>query len=631
MNGNIEDIIESKIEKIVSKNNVYHSGKVSRINSFVIEATGLEDAFFFEMVYIGTEENIGYVDKIEENKTIIAVVKTNNQIKIGDAIKTTGQALQSSFSKEAMGMVVDAFGTDRFSNKNFKERKMIAIETPKIPIMDRTSVNRPLETGISGIDMMFPIGKGQRQLIIGDKKTGKTQILLDTIVNQKDKNVICIYVSIGKTKKDIKRIFTKLVEKGANEYTQIISAFNDDPSPLIKLTPYVALSIAEEYMREGRDVLVCIDDLKKHADACREIALIAEKSTGREAYPADIFYTHSRLLEKGCQYKNGGSITILPVVETKGGDITDYVSTNIISITDGQIVLNEKNFKKGQKPAIDFGLSVSRLGGAVQKPSIKTLGAKVRRELLSYLETADVYQLVKIDAMSAELQEKMILGQKILSLLKQQKFSPRSEEKLIEMFSFIEQKEILRSSSENDEQVPISTTEPIAEEVSKNDLEKTDIKIENTKEKQLENETKSVTKEIVEENEYEETGNTEMLDVVIDQDQPTATEVSVPVMEPLIEKTTTQSEYQETGNTEMLDVVVNQERPTITEVNDAKIETMAEIQTNIPTIEPILEITNIVSQPTEQSVVDSTEPAIVSSEPIIVSATTLSEKQEEEK
>ena len=331
MNGSIEDIIESKIEKIANKNNIYHSGKVSRINSFVIEATGLEDAFFFEMVYVGSEENIGYVDKIEENKTIIAIVKTNNQIKIGDVIKTTGQALQSGFSKEAMGMVVDAFGTDRFSNKNFKERKMIAIETPKIPIMDRTTVNRPLETGIAGIDMMFPIGKGQRQLIIGDKKTGKTQILLDTIVNQKDKDVICLYVSIGKTKKDIKRIFTKLVEKGANEYTQIIAAFNDDPSPLIKLTPYVALSVAEEYMREGRDVLVCIDDLKKHADACREIALIAEKNTGREAYPADIFYTHSRMLEKGCQYKNGGSITILPVVETKGGDITDYISTNIMS------------------------------------------------------------------------------------------------------------------------------------------------------------------------------------------------------------------------------------------------------------------------------------------------------------
>ena len=334
-------------------------------------------------------------------------------------------------------MIVDLFGVDRMSEKHFNDTKMVPIETEKIPIMDRTSVNRPLETGISSIDLMFPIGRGQRQLIIGDKKTGKTQILLDTIVNQKNKDVICFYVSIGKTKKEIKRLYTKLVEKGANAYTTIVAAFNDDTSPLIKLTPYAALSMAEEYMKEGKDVLVCIDDLKKHADACREIALIAEKNTGREAYPADIFYTHSRLLEKGCQHKNGGSITILPVVETKGGDITDYVSTNIISITDGQIVLSEKNFKKGQKPAVNFGLSVSRLGGAVQKPSIKTVGAVVRRELLSYLETADVYQLVKVDSMSSDLQEKIFRGKKMLELLKQPKFSPRSEQKMIETFGFV--------------------------------------------------------------------------------------------------------------------------------------------------------------------------------------------------
>ena len=212
------------------------------------------------------------------------------------------------------------------------------------------------------------------------------------------------------------------------------------------MTPYVGLSIAEEYMREGYDVLVCIDDLKKHADSCREIALISGKNTGREAYPADIFYTHSRLLEKGCQYKNGGSITILPVVETKGGDITDYISTNIISITDGQIVLSEKNFKKGQKPALDFGLSVSRLGGAVQKDSIKKVGAAVRRELLTYLETADVYQLVKIDAMSKELQEKVFRGKKLLSLLCQPKFSPRSEEKLVSNFGFILEETSLANS-----------------------------------------------------------------------------------------------------------------------------------------------------------------------------------------
>ena len=468
MNSNIEDLIESKIDNIVKENNIYHKGKVVRINSFVVEATGLDDAFFFEKVYIGDENNIGYVDKISENKVYIALVKTDGNIKIGDSIKTTGEALQASFSKNAMGMIVDAFGMDRMSGKHFNESKMIPIETEKIPIMDRTAVCRPLETGISCIDLMFPIGRGQRQLIIGDKKTGKTQILLDTIVNQKNKDVICIYVSIGKTKKEIKRLYTKLVEKGANSYTQIVAAFNDDTSPLIKLTPYVGLSIAEEYMREGKDVLVCIDDLKKHADACREIALIAEKNTGREAYPADIFYTHSRLLEKGCQHKDGGSITILPVVETKGGDVTDYISTNIISITDGQIVLSEKNFKKGQKPALNFGLSVSRLGGAVQKPSVKTVGATVRRELLSYLETADVYQLVNIESMTPDLQEKIYRGRKMLDLLKQPKFSPRSEEKMVEAFtavlsdsvSTLESKDLKFENEEDNENKPQQPKKP---------------------------------------------------------------------------------------------------------------------------------------------------------------------------
>lgn len=336
-----------------------------------------------------------------------------------------------------MGMIIDPFGNDKMSGKKFNDSKQIPIESPYIPIMKRTPVNRPLETGIAAIDLMFPIGRGQRQLIIGDKKTGKTQILLDTIANQKNKNVICIYVAIGKTKKEVKRVFTKLTEKQTNSYTLIVAAFNDDPVPLIKLTPYVALSIAQEYMMEGFDVLVCIDDLKTHADACREMALIAEKNTGRDAYPADIFYIHSRLLEKGCQYENGASITILPTVQTKGGDITDYISTNIISITDGQIVLSEKLFKKGQKPAINFGLSVSRLGGAVQSPDVKKVGAVVRREVLSYLETSDVYQLVNVESLSDELQSKIFKGQKLLGLLNQRKFSPMSQEKLIADFGYV--------------------------------------------------------------------------------------------------------------------------------------------------------------------------------------------------
>lgn len=437
MDGNVSNVIDKRIDDIVKKNNIFHVGKVTKINNYIIEASGLDDAFFFEKVIIGSEENIGYIEKIDESKVYISLVKTDGKITIGTSITSTGEPLQALFSRNSMGMIIDPFGMDRMSGRKFNDSKTIEIESPNIPIMDRTTVRRPLETGIAAIDLMYPIGKGQRQLLIGDKKLGKTQLCLDTIVNQKDKDVICIYVSIGKTKKDLKRLYTKLTEKQANHYTLIVAAFNDDPAPLIKLTPYVAVSIAQEFMMEGKDVLVCIDDLKKHADACREIALISEKNTGRDAYPADIFYTHSRLLEKGCQHKCGGSITILPVMETKSGDITDYISTNIISITDGQIVLSEKLFKKGQKPAINYGLSVSRLGGAVQRDDIKKIGSAVRRKLLSYLETADVYQLVNIESLSDELQDKLYKGQELMRLLNQKKFSPFSQDRLVEVFGYI--------------------------------------------------------------------------------------------------------------------------------------------------------------------------------------------------
>ena len=411
MDGNVNSVIDKKIDNIVKKNNIFHLGKVTKINNYIIEASGLDDAFFFEKVIIGSEENIGYVEKIEESKVYISLVKTDGKITVGTSITSTGEPLQALYSANSMGMIIDPFGMDRMSGRKFNDSKVIDIESPNIPIMDRTAVNRPLETGIAAIDLMFPIGKGQRQLIIGDKK-------------------------LGKTKKELKRLYTKLTEKQANYYTLIVAAFNDDPAPLVKLTPYVAISIAQEMMKEGKDVLVCIDDLKKHADACREIALISEKNTGRDAYPADIFYTHSRMLEKGCQYKNGGSITILPIVETKSGDITDYISTNIISITDGQIVLSDKLFKKGQKPAINYGLSVSRLGGAVQRDDIKKIGSAVRRKLLSYLETADVYQLVNIESLSDELQDKLYKGQELMRLLNQRKFSPISQDRLVELFGY---------------------------------------------------------------------------------------------------------------------------------------------------------------------------------------------------
>ena len=303
--------------------------------------------------------------------------------------------------------------------------------------MDRGKVCRPLETGIAGIDLIYPIGKGQRQLIIGDKKTGKTQIALDAIANQKGKNMVCIYVAIGKTKKQVKRVYQELLAKGCMSYTIIMAAFNDDTPPVLYLTPYVAATAAEKFMMEGNDVLLVFDDLKRHADVHREISLLLGHVPGREAYPPDIFYTHSRLLERGCQHLNGGSITILPIVETKGGDITGYISTNIISITDGQIVLSKKNFDKGQKPAINYGLSVSRLGGAVQEEAVKKLGTKVRRELLSYLETREVYELANMDEMSPLMRAKLKRGAKILEGLIQYKYSPQSPQTCISRFSAI--------------------------------------------------------------------------------------------------------------------------------------------------------------------------------------------------
>lgn len=528
MSDRVNEKITKKIDDIVKSKNIYYSGQVIRINNFIVEARGLDDAFYFEKVYINNEKNIGYVDKIEADRVFISLIKTDGSILIGDNVITTGEILEMRFSKDSVGMIIDPFGFDRMTGKKLNNSFPIPVETKKIGIMERTAVNRPLETGIAAIDLMFPIGRGQRQLIIGDKKTGKTQILLDTIANQKDKDVLCIYVAIGKNKKELKNLYAKLVQKGAHAYTIIMSVFNDDLPPLIKLTPYIALSIAEGYMRDGRDVLVCIDDLKKHADACREIALLSEKNTGRDAYPADIFYTHSRLLEKGCQYKDGGSITILPVVETKGADITDYISTNIISITDGQIVLSDKMFKKGQKPAIDYGLSVSRLGGNVQNELIKKIGSKVRRELLTYLEKVDVYQLVNIESMSEDLRNQLLRGEKIMNLLKQPKFSPISATELNERFKFIDEDDKPSDDEYDDYTLDDSDSyeideqevkeEPVKEKKKRKEVEKVK-EIEPEKEsieeslpseEEKEENTFEETNENIEENTFEETnGNIE--------------------------------------------------------------------------------------------------------------------------
>ena len=431
----LNDLNES-IDNIKNNNNVYTAGKVIKVNEYIIEVSGLNDISFYEKVNVDDKAN-GYVFGIYPDRVIVALVNVYDVVKPGDIVYGLKKEFKCLFSLDSVGKVIDIFGNDLIAGKKFDNLVEISVENKSTSIMDRGTVNRELLTGITGIDLLYPIGKGQRQLIIGDKKTGKTQLCLDTIVNQKDKNVLCIYVALGKTKKEVKDIYYELTKRGAASYTIIIASFHDELPTRTYLTPYVALSIAETFMAQTYDVLVCIDDLKKHADIYRQISLASKKTPGRDAYPADIFYAHSRLLERGCQHINGGSISILPIVETKGGDITDYISTNIISICDGQIVLSSKNFTKGEKPAIDYGLSVSRLGGNVQDDNMKKVGSKVRIQLLSYLDVREIYELANFDEMSDELKDRLTNGKKILDNLRQYRFSPRTKKEMLDSYKFI--------------------------------------------------------------------------------------------------------------------------------------------------------------------------------------------------
>lgn len=440
MNDTFTNNLNETIENIKSNRNVYATGKVTKVNDYNIEVSGLNDVTFYEAINIADKAD-GYVFAIYPDRCIVALVNISKEIKTGDIVYALNKEFRCEFSLDSVGKVIDIFGNDLIAGKKFDNVTMLNIENKPLPLMDRGLVKRELLTGITGIDLIYPIGKGQRQLIIGDKKTGKTQICLDTIVNQKDKNVLCIYVAIGKTKKEVKDIYYELTKRGASSYSIIIASFNDELPTRGYLTPYVALSIAESFMMQTYDVLVCIDDLKKHADIYRQISLASKKTPGRDAYPSDIFYAHSRLLEKGCQHKNGGSISILPIVETKAGDITDYISTNIISICDGQIVLSAKNFAKGEKPAIDYGLSVSRLGGNVQTAEMKRVGSKVRIELLSYLDVREIYELANTDEISEDLQRRLKEGKIIVKNLQQYKFSPKSKGDMINLFEFLVSKD----------------------------------------------------------------------------------------------------------------------------------------------------------------------------------------------
>jgi F-type H+/Na+-transporting ATPase subunit alpha len=430
----VDDLVDQKITAIKKGKNIYEVGRVTRVNNQILEAEGIEDVGYYEKVRIG-DKGEGYISAIKRQSVVVEVTKASERIQVGDEIIVTGKEYKGYYTTNSVGHIIDLFGTDKLTGDRFDGLEEISLANTPIPIMDRAPVNRPMLTGITGIDMIYPVGRGQRQLIVGDKKTGKTQLALDTIINQKNEDMLCIYVAVGKTKKEVKEIYTELLGRGAMDYTMIIAAFNDEFPAVLKCTPSFALAVAEHHMlTEKRDVLVVIDDLKRHADICREISLLSGKVPGREAYPSDIFFTHASILEKGCQHKNGGSITVLPIAETRGGDITDYIASNIISITDGQIVLSAKSFKQGYLPAIDYGLSVSRLGGAVQTHEVKRVGAVVRRELLAYLENCDIYELANIDEIGPELRRKMLNGKAIRTKLNQYKYSPRAVDEMIHLF-----------------------------------------------------------------------------------------------------------------------------------------------------------------------------------------------------
>ena len=433
-----DEIASDVMNNIEKEENIYSVGRVVNISENMIEVAGLKDVAFFEAVNIVNKAR-GYISSIFENTVNISLVEQTDKVAVGDKVYSLNKDFKVAFSMDSLGKVVDVFGNDLIAGKKFDNLVEFDVETDPIDIIDRAEVKREFLTGIAGIDLFYPIGKGQRQLIIGDKKTGKTQICLDTIHNQKDKKVLCIYVAIGKTKKEVKEIYYDLLNRGALSYTIIVAAFADDLPAKSYVTPYAATSLAKFLMLQGLDVLVIFDDLKKHADIYRQMSLAAKKTPGRDAYPSDIFYTHARLLENGCQHIDGGSITMLPVVETKSGDITDYISTNIISICDGQLVLSLKKFNKGERPAINYGLSVSRLGGAVQSREMKKVGIKIRQDLLSYLEIRDIYELVNLDDLGENMKNRMIEGQKILNKLNQYKYSPLTKEQMVVLFDDIKE------------------------------------------------------------------------------------------------------------------------------------------------------------------------------------------------
>jgi F-type H+-transporting ATPase subunit alpha len=425
--ANYDDLTKVLKERIENWKSVALSGSsgfVVQVGDSVATVYGLNDAVYGELVEFASGAH-GIVFNLEEENAGCVILTGESLVKDGEEVKRTGKVVSVPSGIGFLGRVVNPLGEALDGKGPVAAEAFMPMEAPAAPVIDRGSVDAPLQTGCVSIDAMIPIGRGQRELIIGDRQTGKTSIAIDTIINQKGKNVICIYCAIGQKSSSIVAIINNLEKHGAMDYTFVVLASASDSAALQYIAPYSAVAMAEHFLRQGKDVLVVYDDLSKHAVAYRAISLLLRRPPGREAFPGDVFYLHSRLLERAVKLspsKGGGSITAMPIVETQAGDISSYIPTNVISITDGQIFLDSELFNSGFRPAIDVGLSVSRVGGAAQTKAMRKISGRIRIDLAQYREMAAFAQFGS--DLDKATQDKLAQGQRLMEVLKQPQLSP---------------------------------------------------------------------------------------------------------------------------------------------------------------------------------------------------------------
>ncbi len=420
----ISSVIKDQIKRYAVSLDVSDVGTVIQVADGIARVHGLENAMQGELLEFPGEV-YGMVMNLEEDNVGVVLLGSAKNINEGDTVKTTGRVVEVPVGDVMLGRVVNSLGQPIDGKGPIQASKFRKIERVASGVITRKSVDTPLQTGIKAIDAMIPIGRGQRELIIGDRQTGKTAIAIDTIINQKGQNVKCIYVAIGQKASTIANIVKTLEEHGALSYTTVVVSTASDLAPLQYIAPYSGCAIGEEWMEAGQDVLVVYDDLSKHATAYRTLSLLLRRPPGREAYPGDVFYLHSRLLERAARMSEeygGGSLTALPIIETQAGDVSAYIPTNVISITDGQIYLETEMFNSGFRPAVNAGLSVSRVGGAAQIKAMKKIAAPIRTELAQYRELASFAQFGS--ELDADTKEKLAQGERIKEVLKQPQYKP---------------------------------------------------------------------------------------------------------------------------------------------------------------------------------------------------------------